>query len=306
MAFCLPRRRAIRRYCSPRRVSVLAAAITHWPSAPRRYGLPLPVRPGRAVFPGLEGARGQPGPRGGVPGGGEHRHVGAELGDDDPGVADADPGDLIEPCHQARHGRAVAGQPGEWPPPISPQPVQAGATPGMDASCCPILASRRVISSLIVSMSRRCVAISKAWTSRNRPVSAAASCLAGGLQPPVPERGQRRRAALPGDQGVQEPPAAGAEQVGDHHRDLQQRVLEDLLDPVLVPGLVLGQPGPGAGQRPQVPDCLRRHERAAQHPPLVQLAQPHAVFPVGFAPAGQVLDVPGVDQPHLQPAASAR
>ena len=46
MAFCLPRRLAIRRYCSPRRVSVLAAAITHWPSAPRRYGLPLPVRPG--------------------------------------------------------------------------------------------------------------------------------------------------------------------------------------------------------------------------------------------------------------------
>src|ERR1022692_2625387 len=82
--------------------------------------------------------------------------------------------------------------------------------------------------------------------------------------------------------------------------DLQQGVLEDLLDPVLVPDLVLGQPGPGTGQRPQIPDSFRRHERAAQHPPLVQLAQPHAVFPVGFAPAGQVLHVPGVDQPHLQ------
>ena len=128
----------------------------------------------------------------------------------------------------------------------------------------------------------------------------AGQLIGGGLQPGVAERGQRRRAALTGDQGVQEPPPAGPEQVGDHARDLQQRVLEDLLDPVLVPDLVLGQPGPGPGQRPQIPHCLRRRERAAQHPPLVQLAQPHAVFPVAFAPAGQVPGVFGVDQPHLQ------
>jgi hypothetical protein len=125
--------------------------------------------------------------------------------------------------------------------------------------------------------------------------------LAGGLQPLVPQRGQRLRAALPGDQGVQEPAAADSEQIRDHHRDLQQRVLEDLLHPVLVAGLVLGQSGPGAGQRPQVPDRLRRHERAAQHAPLVQLAVPHAVEPVALTPPGQVLDVAGVDQPHLQP-----
>ena len=67
MAFCLPRRLAVRRYCSPRRLSVLAAAITHWPSAPRRYELPLPVRPGLALA--LIGwCAGQPGPRGGMPG----------------------------------------------------------------------------------------------------------------------------------------------------------------------------------------------------------------------------------------------
>ena len=125
--------------------------------------------------------------------------------------------------------------------------------------------------------------------------------LAGGLEPRVAEGGQRGRAALPGDQGVQEPAAAGPEQVRDHHRDLQQRVFQDFLDPGLVPGLVLGQPGPGAGQRPQVPDRLRRHERAAQHPPLVQLAVPDAVEPVAFAPPGQVLHVAGVDQPHFQP-----
>src|ERR1017187_3964438 len=43
MAFCLPRLRAIRRYIAPSLVSVLAADITAWPSAPRRYGLPLPA-----------------------------------------------------------------------------------------------------------------------------------------------------------------------------------------------------------------------------------------------------------------------
>jgi hypothetical protein len=56
-------------------------------------------------------------------------------------------------------------QPGACPPPISPQMVQAGATPGIDASCCSIRASRWAISSLIVSISRRCVAISKACPS---------------------------------------------------------------------------------------------------------------------------------------------
>ena len=51
MAFCLPRLRAIRRYIAPSRVSVFAAVMTAWPSAPRMYRLPLPVRPGRAVSP---------------------------------------------------------------------------------------------------------------------------------------------------------------------------------------------------------------------------------------------------------------
>src|SRR6266567_7378666 len=62
---------------------------------------------GPGGFPGLPGARGQPGPGGGVPGGGELRGVGAELGDDDPGVALPDPGDLIQPPGQPRDGRAL-------------------------------------------------------------------------------------------------------------------------------------------------------------------------------------------------------
>ena len=124
----------------------------------------------------------------------------------------------------------------------------------------------------------------------------------GGPRPLVAQRGQRGRGAFPGDQGIEEPAAAGTGQVRDHHRDLQQRVFQDLLHPG--PGLVLGQPGPGPGQRPQVPDRLRRHERPAQHPPLVQLAQPHAVGLAALAPPGQVPDV--ADQLHLQPGRLAQ
>ena len=55
-----------------------------------------------------------------MPRGGELRGVGAELGDDDPGVALSDPGDLIKPHRQpqdrsilpgAAGGVAAAGQP---------------------------------------------------------------------------------------------------------------------------------------------------------------------------------------------------
>ena len=88
-------------------------------------------------------------------------------------------------------------------------------------------------------------------------MSASASCWRVAFSRRSPSAASAAGASFPGDQGVQEPPPAGPEQVGDHHRDLQQRVLEDLLDPVLVPDLVLGQPGPGPGQRPQVPDRLR-------------------------------------------------
>ena len=136
--------------------------------------------------------------------------------------------------------------------------------------------------------------------SRNRPVSASSSSAVLAFSRRSPRAASASGLRSPGRQRLQEPPAAAAHQVRDHCGDLQQRVLQDLLDPVLVPDPVIGQVRPQPGQRPQVPDGLRRHERAAQHAPFVQLAQPHAVQPVGLGPAGQVPDVAGVDQPHFQ------
>src|SRR6266702_4276642 len=152
MAFCLPRLRAIRRYMAPRRVSVLAAVIAAWPSAPRRYRLPLPVRPGFADSPGLPGARGQARPGGGVRDG---RQVLFDLliQQGDLGVDRVD-GPQV---HRDLGGVDVAEPAG-----------QRGLQPG-----------------------------------------------GAGLEPVVAERGQRLRAALPGDEGAREPAPAGPEQIGD-------------------------------------------------------------------------------------------
>jgi hypothetical protein len=64
------------------------------------------------------------------------------LGDDGLRVAGTDPGDLIEAFHQPRRGPPSLAQPGACPPPIIPQVPHAGATPGMEASCCSIAASQ--------------------------------------------------------------------------------------------------------------------------------------------------------------------
>jgi hypothetical protein len=55
----------------------------------------------------------------------------------------------------------ASAQPGACPP-LTPQAVQHGAARGIAASCCPIASSSPAISSLIASISRRCVLISSA------------------------------------------------------------------------------------------------------------------------------------------------
>jgi len=54
-----------------------------------------------------------------------------------------------------------------------------------------------------------------------------------------------------------------------------------------------------AGQLPQLPDRLGRHEARPEQPRLEQLAQPGRVRDIGLA-AGDLLDVAGVDQQQLE------
>src|SRR5260370_24350505 len=125
---------------------------------------------GPGAVAGLEGARGQAGPRGGVPG----------VGNTDMSVPSSAmrtwalraPTPVISSRRSTRPRTAVSllAQPGACPPPASPHAVQAGATPGMDAGCCSLAAARRVVSSLSASMGRRCGGLGAPWSAPRRPL----------------------------------------------------------------------------------------------------------------------------------------
>ena len=147
----------------------------------------------------------------------ELRRVGAELGDDDPGVAQADPGDLIDPFGQARQGctrRSAAGG-------VTAAGHAAGGAGRRGARDQRELLPDRLVQAIgllvdHVQDPQVCLdleGVDVAELAGERLLQ----LLAGGLEPRVAERGQRRRAALPGHEGIEEPPPAGPEQVGDHH-----------------------------------------------------------------------------------------
>ena len=82
-------------------------------------------------------------------------------------------------------------------------------------------------------------------------------------------------------------------------RQLDLGVFEQFLGALLFPGPLLGQGAPVAGQVPQLALRAGRDERGPEHAALGELAQPDRVELVRFGPAGDVLDVAGVDHPAL-------
>jgi hypothetical protein len=107
------------------------------------------------------------------------------------------------------------------------------------------------------------------------------------------------RVALPGDQGGQHVPARDPEDVGDHAGELHLGVFQQFLGALLLPGALLGQGAAVAGQVPQLPLGPGGDEAGPQHAALGELAQPDRIQLVGLGPAGDVLDVAGVDHPAL-------
>jgi hypothetical protein len=84
---------------------------------------------------------------------------------------------------------------------------------------------------------------------------------------------------------------------GDDRVQLDLGIFEGLLQALLLPGLLPHQGAPVTGQIPQLPDRLGVDQAGCAHAPLHHFGQPHRVQPVGLGPAGQVLDVAGVDHP---------
>jgi len=71
--------------------------------------------------------------------------------------------------------------------------------------------------------------------------------------------------------------------------------------PLLFGGAGLGEVTAVAGVGAEPADRLGRHEAGADHAPLGDLGEPDRVGPVGFRPARQRLDLPGVIQLAVQP-----
>ena len=134
---------------------------------------------------------------------------------------------------------------------------------------------------------------------------------------PHPERGDRRGdpatagennalgngqplgIGLPGDERRQNRPAAGAQDVADHARQLHVRVFERFLQPLRVPGGLADQLLAGPRQVAQFLDRGRRHEAAPNQPVRQQVGDPRRVLPVALA-ARNVPDVLRVGQHQRQ------
>jgi hypothetical protein len=95
-------------------------------------------------------------------------------------------------------------------------------------------------------------------------------------------------------------------QPGDHRGQLAKSVLEQLLQPLPVPGAVRGQVPDVPGTGPQRPDLRRRHERGPQHPHLGQPRVPldlRAVSGVGGSLGVRVDGVMPLGGPRQAPCA---
>jgi hypothetical protein len=122
---------------------------------------------------------------------------------------------------------------------------------------------------------------------------------------PTGKPGQHPRVTLPSDQRLHHRPRRHRGDTGGHRVELDSAVFQDLAQPLQLTGARLDKLLAVASHLPDRRDLRRRDETAAQQPHLAQLRQPLGVLGVGLA-ARDVLDVPGVDQQHLQPLCLAQ
>jgi len=254
-------------------------------------GVALAGLAGAAAGTGLDGARAQLGPRHQVPGGREPGHIQADLGEDDLGAVTADAGDLIEAGDGIGPGRIRAGASARAGGAVGVDALRGGnrcdqlPDPGGELGDLPV---ERVD---LVQQHPGQLAVMIVEPPRERLDQRAML----GLHPAAGQAGQHFRVPFSGDQRLQHVPDRHRVQAAGHSRDLDQRVFQQLLQPLPVPGALPGQIDAQPGVIPQPPDLGGRDEAGPQHPPLGQLRLPDTVKLVRLRPARSVLDVPGVD-----------
>ena len=106
---------------------------------------------------------------------------------------------------------------------------------------------------------------------------------------PLAQGRERPRVALPSDHRLDD--RAGGlvpGQLRHDGRQLAQAVLQQLLQPLPVPGTVGGQVADVPGEQPQRPDLRRRDERGPQQAHLRQPRDPAGVLLVGLRRPGRL------------------
>jgi hypothetical protein len=116
--------------------------------------------------------------------------------------------------------------------------------------------------------------------------------------PGLGEVGEHRWVAFAGDQRLEHRAGGLAHHIRGDRVQLDPGVLQHPLQPLDLPGALLGQLLGVSGQVPQPGHHRAGHKAAAQQPALQQLSQPGGVGDVGLAP-GQVLHVPRIAQQQL-------
>ena len=107
------------------------------------------------------------------------------------------------------------------------------------------------------------------------------------------ELGEDARVTLSRDQRVDHRPARDAHDVGRDRGELDQRVLQELLEPLHMPRAVLDEIDPQPCVVTKPPDLRGRNELAPQHPALVQPREPDRVELVGLRRPGAGADRAG-------------
>ena len=120
-----------------------------------------------------------------------------------------------------------------------------------------------------------------------------------GLQAPLGAISQPLGIGLPGDERRQDRPAADAQDVAGHARQLHVRVFQRLLQAQGVPRALTDQLLAGPRQVAQLLDRGRRHEAARDQPVRQQVGDPGRVLPVALA-ARNVPDVLRVGEHQRQ------
>jgi hypothetical protein len=126
-----------------------------------------------------------------------------------------------------------------------------------------------------------------------------------GPHPAAGQVGEPPRITFTGDQGVEHVAHRQGVEGGGDARNLDQRVFEQLLQPLPVAAALPGQIDPQPRVVPQRPDRCRRHETRSQQPFLGELGQPHGVQLV-LARPGTFLTSRALTSCTASPADSSR